>query len=100
MKGYFACQNCQEVGGYKDQNNFIPDIWMKRNKWFERACRKYLNSKYIHKLSSNFVRVVYTMKRNNLVRGKNRYGYYTIRLTSTTKTVVSTIACLELFIQS
>ena len=44
--GYYVCESCGEIGGYNIQNEWIPQIWLKnksvhkRDRWFEKKCRK------------------------------------------------------------
>ena len=47
--GCYSCPKCGEISCYRNQKDFIPEIWMKcqksvhkQNKWFEKVARKYV----------------------------------------------------------
>ena len=85
--GYYVCQVYGEVGGYKNQESFIPQIWRKqrsehkRNKWFAKVLRRYVNQRDVSILFNDFMKVVVELKKNKLIKKNiSRYDYYIIRL--------------------
>lgn len=87
----FSCPNCGEVGGYRTQEDFIPDIWMKCQKvsinvmsGLRKKIREYVNQKYFNIMVKDFQKVLDGMKNNKLIKGQNlsRYSYYIIWIAS------------------
>lgn len=68
----FTCNKCGEVGSFRSQEDFVPQIWLKceksihkRYKWFENKLREDISQKYFK------IMIVDTMKQQNLIKGHN-----------------------------
>lgn len=72
--GCYSCITCACVGGNKNQENYIPEIWKKQkshhriNVWSSKVIKKHVKHRDVSILVQDFMKVVIQLKATNLIK--------------------------------